>query len=79
LRRAASTVFKLMSAFECRISALWEEMYPIPPMSAASAYTWSMPAVVSMHAPTSRRSPITNSSASVREYSGAFRSTPRTQ
>ena len=31
----------------CRIVAWFAEMNPMPPMSAASAYTWSMPFVAS--------------------------------
>src|SRR3954451_6356818 len=51
----------------------------MPPMSAASAYTWSTPWVACSAASHRRRSSSSNSSASTSVYSGYRRSTPRTQ
>src|SRR5450631_333355 len=54
-------------------------MKPMPPMSAAIAYTSSTPATASRHASHRRRSCTWNSSAEVSVYSGLLVSTPRTQ
>src|SRR3954453_2949013 len=79
LIRAASSVCRLISELLRRISAWCVEMYPIPPMSAASAYTWSTARVACSAESHRRRSSSSNSSASTAVYSGYFKSTPRTQ
>ena len=69
----------LISELLCRMRAWLVEMKPIPPMSAASAYTSSIPSVASRQLFQCLRSSIRNSSACVGAYSGFLMSAPRTQ